>query len=142
MNPFAGLIKYIPVYTKYTGRKLYYLFVLTTMVATMEGLGLSMLMPLLGVIEGTGPPENKAGRLFYDGLVYFGAQDSMMAILMIIGGIFVIKGVFFFAEGAYRGFIRARLLQVLKYRMYNAYQLMDIRYYYQKNTGHFIKFKN
>jgi len=98
MNPFAGLIKYIPVYTKYTGRKLYYLFILTTMVAFMEGVGLSMLMPLLGVIEGTGPPQNKAGRLFYNVLAYFGIQDSLIAILMVIGAIFVVKGLFFFSR--------------------------------------------
>lgn len=142
MNPFVGIIKYIPIYTKYTGKKLYYLFILTTLVAFMEGVGLSMLMPLLGVIEGTGPPQNKAGRLFYNVLAYFGIQDSMIAILMALGGIFVVKGVFFFSEGSYRGFIRARLLQDLKYRMYTAYQLMDVRYYYQKNTGHFINVIN
>jgi len=142
MNPFVGIIKYIPVYTKYTGKKLYYLFILTTLVAFMEGVGLSMLMPLLGVIEGTGPPQNKAGRLFYNVLAYFGIQDSLIAILMVIGAIFVVKGLFFFFEGAYRGFIRARLLRILKSKMYTAYQLMDIRYYYQKNTGHFLNLIN
>ena len=142
MNPFAGLIKYIPIYTKYTGKKLFYLFIPTTLVAFMEGVGLSMLMPLLGAIEGTGLPQNKVSRFFYDGLAYFGIQDSITAILMIIGAIFVVKGLFFFFEGAYRGFIRARLLRILKSKMYTAYQLMDIRYYYQKNTGHFLNLIN
>jgi ABC-type multidrug transport system fused ATPase/permease subunit len=142
LNPFTGALKYLPVYKKYTGNRLYYLFMFTTIVAIFEGIGITMLMPMLGLLENSGPPQNRAAIIIHKFLVFIGIQDSILAILVLIALTFILKGIFVFSEGAYRGFLQAQLLKELKSKMYTSYQKMDYQYYLQKNTGHFINIMN
>ena len=139
---FSSIFKYFRIFRHYVGRRLYVLLALGIGVALAEGLGITMLLPLLKVVEGGGPPDNQLGRIFYDALSMVGVEDSLIGILVVIGVVFVLKGIFFFCQYGYRGYLQAQLLRELKTRMFDAYSNMDYNYYMQKNTGHFINIIN
>jgi len=142
MGIFSGILKYFPIYIKYLPKHMYFLFLFSIGVAFMDGIGITFLFPLLGVLEGSGPPDNQVGRLFYDLLSYMGVNESLVAILLLIGGVFVLKGIFTFAEGSYRGYLTAYVMRELKSRMFEAYSKMNYSYYSLKNTGHFTNVIN
>ena len=142
MSIFSGVFKYLKIYRRYIGRRLYLVFVLTAGSALGEGLGIALLLPLLKALEGGGAPDNRAGRILYDVLTFIGLEDSVLGILLLIGLVFFTKAVFMFAQIGYRGYLQAQLMRELKKRMFDAYSRMDYRYYIQRDTGHFINVIN
>ena len=142
MNPISGIIKYLPIYKKYTGKRIYYLFILTTLVALLDAVGITMLMPMLSLLDGNGPPSNRMGSMFHSLLTFFGAQNSLLSVIVVIITIFILKAFFIFYEGAYRGRLQANLLYELKSGIYQGYQNMNYLYYGNHNTGHFVNVIN
>ena len=142
MNPLSGIIKYLPIYIKYSGKKTFLLFVISSILIFVEGVGLTMVMPLFSVIDGSGPPENQVGLMFYNILSKLGWENNLIAILVLIGSIFILKGLIFIGEGIFRSLIRVRMYKKLKSSMYKSFTLMNYEYYAKKDTGHFINIFN
>jgi ABC-type multidrug transport system fused ATPase/permease subunit len=144
MGLFSDLFRYLKTYRDYIGRRIYLVFVLTGAAALAEGFGITLLLPLLRASETAGgdiPTGGVEGAL-YDLLAWMGIADSMVAILLFIGTMFLGKGLLLFARSGYQGYLQAQLLRELKARMFDAYSTMDYRYYLEKNTGHFINIIN
>jgi len=142
MNPFKRILSLTKIYRRFIGRRMYLVFILTTGAALAEGVGIILLLPLLGALDGDSPPDTGAVRLIYDALALLGADNSVLGILLVISFVFVTKGVLIFLQIGYQGYLNALLMQELKARMFDAYSGMDYRYYIQRNTGHFINVLN
>lgn len=139
----STVIYYLNVYREYLGRRIYLIFLLTLLAALAEGLGISLLLPLIEAADtGTAEYNNIAMRGINSILNFFGANESISAILIFIGVVFLGKGLLKFAEGGYKGYLESRLLEELKTKMYDAYNAMDYRYFIKRNTGHFINVIN
>jgi subfamily B ATP-binding cassette protein MsbA len=136
--------KYISIYIKYIGRKVYIVFVLTIMASVAQGFGFTMLLPLLRLTQQGEQPKNlgTAERLLYDLLTWIGVANSVFGILFLIGLIFVSKGLLTFAQASYIGYLQARLLEELKLEIFDVYGEMEYEYYTSKNSGHFINIIN
>jgi subfamily B ATP-binding cassette protein MsbA len=143
MGVFSDIAAYLRIYQEYIGRRLYIVFGLTALAALAEGLGIALLLPLLKSTQGE-EGENLDGKaeILFDLLEWMGIADSMIGILLFIGGAFIMKGVLKFAEAAYNGYLRAQLLRELKGQLFDLYANMQYRHYISQSTGHFINVIN
>ncbi|MCS3940538.1 ABC-type multidrug transport system fused ATPase/permease subunit [Salinibacter ruber] len=144
MNTFGDLLKYLKIYRRYLGRRMYLIFALTVATALAQGFGITLLLPLLRASQSGGDPEDigTAEQYLQAMLETMGIADSMVGILAFIAIVFVGKGALQFAKGGYQGYLQAQLLRELKTRLFDAYTGMDYRYYIQQNAGHFINVIN
>lgn len=135
---------YFSVYRRFIGRRVYIVFVLTAAVALAEGLGITLLLPLIEAAD-AGSSEREisgAAAALNSFLDFIGIGSSMIGILLFIGAVFIAKGALKFTEGAYLSYLKARLMVEIKGKMFDAYSTMDYGYYIKRNTGHFINIIN
>ena len=123
---------------------MYLVFVLTTLMAFTQGLGFTMLLPLLRVSQSTTNPEELSGaeQVLYDILAWMNIADSLVGVLLVIVIIFLTKGGLKFAQSSYVGYLQADLLKKLKTGFFSAYNGMEYRYFIKQNAGHFINVIN
>jgi ABC-type multidrug transport system fused ATPase/permease subunit len=145
VGTFESIAYYLRVYRTYIGRRLYIVFVLTGLAALAEGLGITLLLPLLKVTDTGGGEEEVSGTVqeaLYAALTWIGIEESVVGILLLIGVVFLMKGLLKFAETGYRGYLQARLLRELKGRLFRKYGRMDYEYFSSTNTGHLVNVIN
>jgi len=131
---------YFSVFKKHLGYRLYIVFLLTVLAAVTEAFGISLALPLIKMTGMDMGEEETSGitRILQNVLNFIGIGDSMVGVLTFIGGIFLLKGAFKFAEGAYRAVLKASLQREIKKKVFNLYSTMTYDYYCRHNTGHFI----
>jgi ABC-type multidrug transport system fused ATPase/permease subunit len=144
MNTFADLFRYLRVYRRYIGRRMYLVFLLTVAVALTQGFGITLLLPLLRVSQSGGEAADMgwAEQTLNDVLATMGIAESLPGILAFIGVVFVGKGLLQFTKDGYVGYLQAQLLRELKTKLFDAYSRMTYRYYIRQNAGHFINVIN
>jgi ABC-type multidrug transport system fused ATPase/permease subunit len=145
VQTFRDLARYLRIYRRYIGRRMYLIFVLTVATALAQGFGITLLLPLLRASQsGSGNSEDMgtAEQVLQTMLETMGIADSMVGILAFIALTFVAKGALQFAKGGYQGYLQAQLLRELKTKLFDAYSGMDYRYYIRQNAGHFINVIN
>jgi subfamily B ATP-binding cassette protein MsbA len=142
MSPLTDVPAYLKVFQTYIGRRMYVVLALSLAAAIAEGFGIVMLLPLLESINAGGEAPTGASKIMHDILQAVGLGGSMVAILIVIGIAFLIKGIVRFVSIAYTGYLQAQLMRELKARLFDAYSHMDYRYYVQRDTGHFINVIN
>ncbi|WP_263792016.1 ABC transporter ATP-binding protein [Salinibacter sp.] len=144
MDTFGDLLRYLKVYRRYIGRRIYLVFFLTLAVALTQGFGITLLLPLLRVSQSGGDAADMswAEQVLHDLLVAMGIAESLPGILLLIAAVFVGKGLLKFAKDGYAGYLQAQLLRELKTELFDAYSQVRYRYYIQQNTGHLINVIN
>ncbi len=145
MKLFKSVRYYLSVYKDFIGKRLYIVFLLTAIAALTEGFGITLILPLIeaaGAADGGLNNGGAAIQILYSILAFMGIEESVVGILIFIGIIFIGKGLLKFVEGGYASYLRAELLKEIKSKMFNAYRLMDYKYYAENNTGHFINVIN
>lgn len=132
------------VFYKYIGGRLFVILSLVMVSSLVEGLGITMALPLLDTLreESTRPDAGRSVQMLYDLLGWMGIRDSSIGILLFIAGLFVFKGVLSFASKGYAKVLQAHLLRELKEDLFSAYARMDYQYFLRFNTGHFINVIN
>ncbi|MCS3672822.1 ABC-type multidrug transport system fused ATPase/permease subunit [Salinibacter ruber] len=145
MSTFGDLLKYLKIYRRYLGRRMYLIFALAVATAVASSFGIALLLPLLKASQSGGEAPEETGwaeQQLYDLLAWMGIADSMTGILAFIAVVFVGKGLLSFSKGGYQGYLQAQLLRELKTQLFDAYTGMDYRYYIRQNSGHFINVIN
>ena len=144
MKTLYDLVRYLRIYRRYIGRRIYLVFGLATLTALAQGFGITLLLPLLRASQAGGATGDMgtAEQVLYDLLAGLGVAGSMPGILAFIAAVFVAKGGLQFARAGYVGYLQARLLRELKTKLFDSYSRMDYRYYIRQNTGHFINVIN
>ncbi|MDZ7757198.1 ABC transporter ATP-binding protein [Rhodohalobacter sp.] len=140
MSVLSTIKYFFSAYRKFIGRRVYIVFFLTAAVALAEGLGITLILPLIESADaGNSDKEMSTVAVALQVMLDFiGIGDSMVGILLFIGAVFVGKGLLMFGEGAYFSYLKSRLMVEIKGKMFNAYSTMDYNYYLERNTGHFI----
>jgi ABC-type multidrug transport system fused ATPase/permease subunit len=144
VNTFSDILRYVRIYRRYIGRRIYLVFAVTILMAFAQGLGFTMLLPLLRVSQSTTNPEELSGaeQVLYDVLAWMGIAESLVGVLFVIVAIFVAKGGLQFAQASYIGYLQADLLKQLKAGFSSGYNGMTYRYFIDQNAGHFINVIN
>lgn len=154
--PFQNILYYFAVFRNYVGRRLYIVFGLTLLASLADGLGITLLLPLLavigsdggatsgelGMLGGTGGEPSRIEVLLHDLLTIFGIQESVAGILLFMMFVFFIKGALKFSESAYTSHLQAQFMFEVRSKLFDAYSSMDYRYYGRHNTGHFVNLLN
>ncbi|TVQ41692.1 MAG: ATP-binding cassette domain-containing protein [Wenzhouxiangella sp.] len=121
-----------------------YLVLALTILATLaEGIGIVMLLPLLKAIDGFDSGETTGvGAALQNILDRIGIADSLLGLLLLIAGFFLLKGAFMFLAQGYKAYLRGQLMRELKGRMYDDYSRMSYQYYASRDTGYFTNLIN
>jgi ABC-type multidrug transport system fused ATPase/permease subunit len=138
-----NIFSYLKIYQNYLGKKLYIIFIISLLVALSEGLGISMLLPLIqssGSLNGN--LSNSITVAIYSFLSFMGVTNLLIGTLVLTIIIFLIKGILKFTEGAYSARLQSELLRRLTIRMFDSYNRIDYQYFTKQNTGHFINVLN
>ena len=143
MSTFGDLLKYLKIYRRYIGRRMYLVFGFAVAVAFTQGFGITLILPLLRASQSGGTQDmGWAEQTLHDLLSWMGIAESLPGILAFIALVFVGKGLLTFSKGVYVNYLRTQLLRELKTSLFDAYCKMRYRYYIQKNAGHFINVIN
>jgi len=141
-RPFEGALRYLAIFRRYMGRRIYLVFFLALLSAASEGFGITLLLPLLTVVDADlGAAKSMPAGVTWT-LEALGVAGSLTGILMLIGAAFLTKGVIAFAYGAYGGRLGATLQHELKSKVFAACSRMNYSYYVTRNTGHFVNIIN
>ena len=148
-----GLVRYFRILQRHLGRRTYLVFVLAFLTVTTESLGIALLLPLLALLDSAptegaeqeeSPTADATGATsgleahLHDVVAFLGVQDSVVGILTLMMGIFLLKGGLKFAEGAYVQHLVAALLAKLRLEVLGRCSSVDYRYFAENNSGHFI----
>lgn len=148
---FNAVFYYLQVYKKYLGNRLYITFGLTLMGSLTEGLGITMLLPLILLLDigadvpgGMSMPPEASGieRILQDIVTFLGIDDSLVGILIFIAIIFAFKGLLKFIEQTYKVYLQTTLLRETRAALFDQYTTMTYGYYNKHNAGHFINLIN
>jgi ABC-type multidrug transport system fused ATPase/permease subunit len=139
-DPLRDIPHYLRLFRSYIGRRMYLVFALAVLAALAEGLGILMLLPLFEALDAgfSGTENTKVGKALQGTLVALGLDGSVLALLLLIAGFFVLKFLFLFGSGAYKAALQAQLQRELKARLLRDYNRMRLQYYVSRDTGHFL----
>jgi ABC-type multidrug transport system fused ATPase/permease subunit len=140
MSLIKDIVYYFSIFKKYLGYRIYIIFALTILAALTEAFGITLILPLIEMVEMDMGDEGVSGiTLRLQRILNFiGIGHSMIGILLFIGFVFFIKGLIKFIEGAYKAILQANLQLEIKQKVFDYYSTMNYNYYSSYNTGHFI----
>jgi len=143
LNPIRDIPRYLGIFRSYIGVRMYWVMALTVLATLAEGLGIVMLLPMLTLMDGFQSEQSTGlGAVLQDILTWMGIADSLLLILLLIAGLFVLKGLFLFAAEGYKAYLKGQLMRELKARMYDDYSRMRYQYYAARDTGYFVNIIN
>ncbi|MEM9829413.1 MAG: ABC transporter ATP-binding protein [Bacteroidota bacterium] len=135
--PFVtGYMGYFNILRRFSGRSMYVLMGLSLIVAATDGIGITMLIPLLKASE-VGDSGLGKQDIFIKIFTSLGIPPTFNWVLGAIGVLFLAKGVIKYFEGYLGASIRARLFTKWRMQLLRHYSSLDYQYYVSKNTGHF-----
>lgn len=128
------------IYTKHLNNRVWFLILFSVVVGALDGIGLSMLMPLLESVD-LDKGTDKSGFLF-ELTQFLGVYGSLKGVLGFMFVIFLIKAIVKFSMGYYQSHLDRNLSLNLMNKMYAAILQVDYRYFMKYNAGHFITVMN
>lgn len=137
-SPVLGAVRYLGLFRRLVGRRIYVVFALATLSALMEGLGIAMIVPLLGAVQGVQGPSSETGAAIRELISFIGVVPSLETILAVIVAAFLLKAGIGFASRAYGAYLQTQLVRELRAELFDAYGRMNYKYYSSKTTGHFV----
>jgi len=138
LNIFQGYFRYLSVYRRFLGNKIFALFPLSLIAVVADSLGIMMILPLLKVMEMAGGNLGTVNDLLLSIIRALGIPETVTGILFFMGAAFLAKGIIIFVEGLVRGYFLTQLERKLRSELIKYYATMDYHFYASRNTGHFI----
>ncbi|MCB1627253.1 MAG: ABC transporter ATP-binding protein [Xanthomonadales bacterium] len=138
---FAEFRGYWHIFQRFVGPRMYWVFALMLLGAVLEAFGIVMLLPLLHSLGEGSFGTDRLTHGLSEVLGSLGAS-SPVAILLLILGLYLVKGVVAYVAAALSGRLRAYLQRDLQARLYDRYSRMDYLYYTRRDTGHFFNVMN
>jgi ABC-type multidrug transport system fused ATPase/permease subunit len=111
------------------GNRLFLVTALIIIVGFLDGLGLSMFLPLLQMVDGSQSVDpGKFGQLnlIFEWISKFGLQINLGVVLIFLCVFFLLKGIVVFIGNAYRVTVQKYFIKKIRIRMLNS--LSGIRY--------------
>jgi ABC-type multidrug transport system fused ATPase/permease subunit len=136
--PFVEIISFTRLYKKYVGAK-WILFLFSAIIpAFLDGIGISMIIPLLNlVIEPGAKASASDGDFAYKLLNFFNIPVSLGNILLFIIGIYTFKLIANFSNHSFKSYLYVNLVKNMKYNLYNRLMRLDYSAFNQRNTGYY-----
>ena len=119
--------QYFNYFRKFIGWHIYSYIFVNFLVGLLDGLGLAMFVPLLSIASHTANNES-LGKLQFllDLLIDMGFELNLLNALILMIGLFVLKGIFFYIRILY--FTKIRQVTIRKIRLKLIYGLQNLSY--------------
>jgi len=144
INPVFAIPKYLKIYQKYLGRKLYVVFFLTVLSGLSEGFGILMILPLISTFKNSevAVDGGVATKLLSDVFQFLrlNNSDTSIFILIILG--FLGKGALLFLAYSLQANLKGIYIKNLKSNFYKSISNMTYKYYLENDTGKFTNLIN
>lgn len=121
-------LQYFKYFKKFIGWHIYSYIFVNFLVGLLDGFGLAMFVPLLSIASHTTNNES-LGKLQFllDSLVSMGFELNLLNALILMIGLFILKGVFFYLRILY--FTKIRQVTIRKIRLRLIYGLQHLSYH-------------
>ncbi len=134
---FKELAFYINEYYGLLGNKMFLYLVTTIIPAFFDGIGITMIVPLLNLVVNDNTYQSKGNNsdFAYRLLQYFNIDITLNNILLFILSIYVFKFIISFSNSTFRSYLISLVVKKTRFRMYS--QLADLKFsvMQQKSTG-------
>lgn len=133
---------YFRTLKQYAGKSLYVLMGISLVVAATDGIGITMLLPLLEASDMGEGGLGQGSDIFNQIFNFLGIPQSFEWVLGVMGLLFLTKGIIKYLEGYLGAHIRSSLFTQWRKQLLNYYSNLDYQFYVSKNTGHFTNVIN
>ncbi len=134
---FKDLAFYTKEYYGLLGNKMFLYLVTTIIPAFLDGIGITMIVPLLNLVVNDNTYQSKGNNsdFAYRLLQCFNIEITLNNILLFILSIYVFKFIISFSNSTFRSYLISLVVKKTRFRMYS--QLADLKYgiMQQKSTG-------
>ncbi|WP_209332910.1 ABC transporter ATP-binding protein [Lunatimonas salinarum] len=136
-SPFKKYFTYFRFFYGFLKHRLIVAFALSIGVGLMDGLGLTMFIPLLQLIDGGEGSAEGLGRLAFlvDGLKALGIPFTLVPVLLIMVLFFLAKGAFKFMESYYRVRMRRYFIQRLRFQTIDRLSELSYKAFVLSDSG-------
>ena len=142
MNKLKALIKRyfssFAYFYKYLRSKVFIAFFLSVFVSFLDGLGLTMFIPLLQVISGDGQVKSQEmGKLSYliDGFQNIGIPLTIVSVLVIMIVFFSLKGIAIYFSEVYRIYLQESFIRKIRLRLFHNLNQMNFKAFVTSDIG-------
>jgi len=129
------IIHYGRIFYGYAGKKLFLLFGIVFISGFWEGIGLTILLPILDYGQQEAVP-NIYTRYVYAFLEFTGIGISLFSLLLLLFCVFLLKGAFTFLQTVISVGITTNLIQSLRLSFFRKYMTMNYHHYTNSNIGY------
>ncbi|MDO6439156.1 ABC transporter ATP-binding protein [Cyclobacterium sp. 1_MG-2023] len=141
MNILKTFIKkyfyYFSYFYQIVRGRLFIAFGLSMLVALMDGLGLTMFLPLLEMVDGGDASGEGMGKLGFilDGMGSLGIPITVSAILLIMAFFFILKGVLKFFEQYYSVLVRRFFVKKMRLSIVDLFEGYSFKNFIKQDSG-------
>lgn len=132
----SSIVYYSKVFYRYAGKNLYLLGLAILLGGSLEGFGLSLLLPLLDIQQLDAGAGNAYSKCISQFLKSLGLPVSMISILAMIVIAFSLKGIFLFLQITLKARIMTSLTKAQRLILCQKYAQMSYPYYINSKIGH------
>ena len=134
-NNFIG---YFQFYYSIVGRKLLISILLSILVTVLDGVGLSMFMPLMQSVSGEGSStKNSMGKLHYvtDAIAKMGFPLTLNTVLVVLVILFSVKGICKYLEQNYQAGVIQFFMKRIRYKLVNGLENLSYKGFIKLDAG-------
>lgn len=134
---FKDLTFYTKEYYGLLGNKMFLYLVTTIIPAFLDGIGITMIVPLLNLVvnDNTYQSSGNNSDFAYRLLQYFNIEITLNNILLFILSIYVFKFIISFSNSTFRSYLISLVVKKTRFRMYSQLANLKFGVMQQKSTG-------
>ena len=133
-----SLVYYFRVFYPLAGNTLFVLFIVIALAGIAEGLGLSMLIPLLDYEAAqAGETTSRYTQIVYGLMESVGLDTSLSGTLLLLSGLFAFKAAFMITQSAIIAYVSNRLLEKWRNSFCHLYAELDYPVFTERRMGYF-----
>jgi len=137
-----GYLKYFKFFYGYLGNGVWITVVASMLTAVLDGIGLTMFLPLLNAMDSSGAAGGadagaRMGNMSFllDGIAATGLEANLVTLLLVMLGFFVLKGVAKFAAEYYRVILQQRFSNKIRLQNMRLLAGYDYRAFTSADSG-------
>jgi len=130
-----AMVHYFRIFYGYAGKAMLALCGVIFLAGLLEGIGLSMLLPILN-FEEAALAQNSYSQVVYRVLESVGIEVSLLSLLAIMFLIFLIKGLLMFLKGVVISRITTMIAKEQRLKLCRKYALMNYSFYTDSTIGY------
>ena len=132
------LSRYMNVFLKYTGPKLYLLIVSVLFTGIIESIGITAAIPLINLAAAETLPDDKVSYTFLKLFQFINIEITVTSILIFILVVFFLKTIFLISQILFQNYLLTKLGRDLKTDLVEKFSNIKYEYYVHTNAGYFI----